>query len=784
MRNGEQSRLGRVLLTALLTVCAAAPFVAASAPEPAPPAAAASPEEVRFFEARVRPLLAKHCTACHSAKVTQGGLRLDDGAAMRKGGDGGPAVVPGEPEKSLLLKAVSYADTHLRMPPAGKLSDAEIRTLTEWVERGAAWPAPAKPAAKPGAAKRHWSFQPLRKSDPPAVKRTGWPTRRIDHYLLARLEKEGFGPASPTDRRTLLRRVSFDLTGLPPTPEEIEAFVADRRPDAYRRVVERLLASPHYGERWGRHWLDLARYADVLEAWAQTDAQPWLYRDWVVDALNRDVPYDRFVKLQLSADEMPGTPPADLAALGFLGLSPSYWKELKLAPDVIKTVVAEEWEERIHTVSSTLLGLTVACARCHDHKFDPISAKDYYALAGVFASTRLAPRPLVPEVEAKAVLTARAQVKALEAEAQQLQQKEPEKAESLKRKASALRATTPHFDAPIAYAVETASVQVLPDGPDRTRVEHRDGVGQDVPMQLRGNVSREGEVVPRRFLAVLSRGEPARFSQGSGRRELAEAVFRDSAPLAARVIVNRVWRHYFGRGLVETPSDFGTQGDRPSHPELLDDLAGRFIAAGWSLKWLHREIVLSSTYRQGGGAAPKLAAADPDNRLLGRMIRRRLEVEAWRDAILSASGQLDRTVGGAPQELSAPANVRRTLYGVVKRRDLDHLLRLYDFPDPVTHSAARFHTTTPLQQLYVLNSEFIAQQATALAARLEKEAPAGLEARIERAHQLLYGRAALPEELESARRYLLPAGAEEPPAPAWQEYLEVLLARNELMYLE
>jgi len=796
---------------------------AAPQPKPAAPAEtspALSPADLTFFESRVRPLLAKHCYGCHAQKTVQGGLRLDHAAGVRRGGDSGPVVEPGKPDASRLIQAVRFNDTRLQMPPAGKLSEAEIQILTTWVERGAPYPAPAAPISavvkKPGMSledgKRFWSLRPLLRSNPPAVKQRQWPARRIDAYLLAKLEAAGMQPAPRADRRTLIRRAAFDLTGLPPTPEEIEAFVNDPAPDAYVRLVDRLLASPHYGERWGRHWLDLVRYCDVPESWAQTEAQPWLYRDWVVQALNSDLPYDRFVKQQLAADELPDAQPADYAALGFLGLSPVYWKELKLAPDVIKTVVAEEWEERINTVTGTVLGLTVACARCHDHKFDPVTQKDYYALAGILASTKLAPRLLLPTAEAERVLAARATVKGLEAEAKRLQDaaaKDMAKAAELKQQAMdksaaavEMRRATPHFDAPLAYAVESASLEVLPDGPDRTRIDYRAGVAQDVPMHLRGNPASPGQVVPRRFLSVLSAGEPALFKQGSGRRELAEAIFRDAAPLTARVLVNRVWKHHFGRGLVETPSNFGAQGDRPTHPELLDDLAARFIQNGWSLKWLHRELMLSAAYQQSSAyAAPpaqpartpvrnlkpetrNLKPMDAENRLLGRMPRRRLEVEAWRDAILSASGSLDRKLGGAPLELREPKNARRTLYGVVTRRELDDLLRLYDFPDPIAHSPARFHTTTPLQQLFVLNSDFIGRQAGALLARLRSEARGDAAGQVRRAHALLYGRQPSERELVAAAKFLETNTGAPASDELWKQYLEVLLARNELMFVD
>ncbi len=778
----------------------------------------------QFFESRVRPLLVQRCGSCHGAKIAQGGLSFATPAALRKGGESGPAVVPGKPDESRLIAAVRWADPKLRMPPAAKLPDAEVAILVEWISKGAPFP---EPAATRGASSKSgplslaegrnwWAFRPLRAPEPAAVRRAGWPRTRVDRYLLARMEQARLTPSPEADARTLIRRLSFDLTGLPPTPEEVEQFVSDTRseagqkpskfPTAYERLLERLLASPQYGERWGRHWLDLVRYCDVPEAWAQSDAQAWLYRDWVVSALNADLPYDRFVQRQIAADLLPDTAPTDLAALGLLGLSPTYWKELKLAPDVIKAVVAEEWEERIGTVGGAIMGLTVACARCHDHKQDPISQKDYYALAGVFASIRQAPRPMLPPEQGARVMAAREKVKGLEAEALRLDQaakaeKDAVKAATHRSQAAeararitSVRSETPGIDAPLAYAVEDAALQVLPDGTDRTRLSWNPGQGQDIALHLRGNPAREGGTVTRRFLSVLSQGEPRAFVQGSGRRELAEALFREGAPLSARVMVNRVWRHHFGRGLVETPSNFGTTGDRPTHPELLDDLATRFVRSGWSLKWLHREIVLSAAYRQSSAvlaANPSIPHSalrtphlvDPENRLLARMTRRRLEVEAWRDSILAAAGTLDRQMGGEPQELSSPSHRRRTLYGLVRRRDLDDLLRLYDFPDPTMHVPARFPTTTPLQQLYVLNSPFLGTQASALAKRVMGEAT-DTEGRIRRAYRLLFGREPRLRELAAGRDYLGAEGGADASGVRWQQYAEVLLAGNELMFID
>jgi hypothetical protein len=670
------------------------------------------------------------------------------------------------------------------------------------------------------AAREFWSFRPFTSSTPPALRQADWPRTRLDGYVLAALEANGLTPSPPADRQTFIRRATLDLIGLPPTPEEVDVFERSTDPDAYAVLIERLLASPHYGERWGRYWLDLARYCDVPESWAQTKAQAWLYRDWVVRALNEDLPYNEFVLRQLAADQRDGSAPGDLAALGFLGLSPTYWKELKLAPDVIKMVVAEEWEERIDAVSSTLLGLTVACARCHDHKFEPITQQDYYGLAGVFASIRQVPRPMVPAAEAEPILAALREVERLEAEATKWQQEsmkfeeklkakerkdaapetadddslasqEPkledrikelkDKVDATKARVQEIKKTTPGIDGPLAYAVEDSSLAVVPDGANRTKLEYATGHSQDVAMQLRGNPATSSAIVPRRFLAVLSPSEPRRLQRGSGRLDLGDAIFHEAAPLAARVIVNRIWQHHFGQGLVETPSNFGSQGARPSHPELLDDLAARFIASGWSLKWLHREIMLSATYQQTSLTAD--AGTDPENKLLWRMNRRRLEVEAWRDVMLASSGALDLRIGGPPTELSGVTNGRRTVYGTVKRRELNDLLRLYDAPDSTAHCPNRFSTITPLQQLYVLNSEFVASQAAAFVRRVQTLRPDGVAGQVQLAYSLLFDRSPSDRELALALNFLEESGGEAT-SERWQQYAEVLLASNELMFVD
>jgi hypothetical protein len=686
--------------------------------------------QVEFFEKKVRPVLVEHCYQCHSAqaKKVKGGLLLDTRDGLRRGGESGPALVPGDPDASLLLKALRYEDHE--MPPAGKLPAAVIADVQNWIRQGAADPrvgGPAPPAATAidvTAGKRFWAFQPPRPYVAPAVRNTAWPQRTIDPFLLARLEHAGLAPGPPADRRTLIRRVTFDLTGLPPTPEEVEVFAADPAPDAYEKVVERLLGSPHYGERLARLWLDVARYAEDQAHIVGTDRSlcypnAYLYRDWVVRAFNDDVPYDRFVRLQLAADLIDPDDRSNHAALGFLGLGPKYFGRKAAA------VMADEWEDRVDTVGRGLLGLTVACARCHDHKFDPITTADYYALAGVFAGTQMFNRPLDDK-----------RTKKTDGEAN-----EPRDA-----------------------------LHIV-----------REGTPTDLTIFVRGDVNNPGPVVRRHFLHALSDGEPMPFTLGSGRLQLAGAIASPHNPLTARVIVNRIWALSFGRPLVATPSNFGALGEPPTHPELLDDLAVRFMGAGWSVKWLMREIVLSAAYRQSSAPDTHQLAADPENRLLGRMTRRRLSVEEWRDALLCAAGRLDRTVGGPSLDPQDPVACRRTVYSAVSRLELNRMLALFDFPDPNAHADRRVETTTPLQKMFVLNSPFMVAQAARLAERLAAEAGEEDRCRIDRAYRLLYARPATEAEVRLGLAFLRAGGDR---AARWQQYAHVLLAANEMSFID
>jgi len=734
----------------------------------------------------------------------QGSLKLDTAAGLLAGGDSGPALVAGKPAESLLMEAVEYGPDSMQMPPKGKMQPAEIAVLKQWIATGAHYPGDTNvaPSAKNkgvdyAQGRKFWSFQPVSRQPLPVVKQSDWPQQRIDQFVLARLENAGLVPSAAASRKVLLRRVYFDLTGLPPSREDVQRFTADTSPGAYQRVVDRLLASPRYGERWARPWLDLARYSDRTASWLYKAGQPHLYRDWVVQAMNRDMPYHQFVQRQLATDLMPQTGAADRAALGFLGLSPTYWKELKLPAEIIKVIVADEWEERVDVVSRTFLGLTVACARCHDHKFDPIGADDYYALAGVFASSRQVERPAIDDKLYKPVATAKQKVAALTRKLAALKKKKPAVPVEIEKTQAEITALqkTPHYNTPMVNALSEEAVYVVRAGKradEGTKINYRSGP-RDLSVFIRGDPNRPGKPVPRRFLRVLSAGEPEPFKQGSGRLELAESITGAAAPLAARVMVNRVWKHHFGQGLVSTPSNFGQMGERPSHPQLLDDLAARLIGSNWSLKQLHREIVVSATYQQQSFRKPQAANIDPENRLLHRMNRRRLDVEAWRDAMLFASGELDLQTGGPSAEVEAAGNRRRTLYSTIHRRDMSKMLQIHDFPDPTSHSPQRAPTVTALQGLYVLNGPLLQTQAAALAARIEKQLPPAtgpaasnvtrLRQGITTAYWLAYSRPPEPHEVETGLNFL---GNRHGAAlrAAWRQYAHALLGSNEFLYID
>jgi hypothetical protein len=919
---------------------------------------AVSPAQAEFFEKKVRPVLAQHCYKCHSAqaKSVKGGLFLDTRDGLRKGGDSGPAIVPGKPDASLLVKAVRYTDDALQMPPKGKLPAAVVAELEHWVAMGAPDPRVVSAAAKTTQAVRnHWAFHPIKNPPLPRVKHAAWPRTAMDHFILAKLEDHGLLPSPPADKRTLIRRASYDLIGLPPTPEEVDEFLADTAPDAFARVVERLLASPHYGERWGRHWLDVARYADTKDGvlmYGDDRVRPYAYtyRDYVIRALNEDLPFDRFIHEQLAADRIePKVEPWRLAALGFLTLGRMFDNNFH---DIV--------DDKIDTVSRGLLGLTVACARCHDHKYDPIPTADYYALYGVFASSEaplelplieaLGRNPAYAEFEKRAAPPRQELQKFLDSQYTMLLETarqrvgdylvhaattKPDPLETaiffLSLAPTDLRPqmvarwrrflaqnAQPHdpvfgpwydlmqladtqFAAHARQIVESwrsrptgvgpgqlnplvraaldraklvskvdvartygdllrgvyeaskkappvgvsagATAESVADGPAREQLlalvtgpdspahfpksrtrdymsrSEKDSFGSKIGaldrltvqspnappramvlydaeqlyeprVFVRGNPAQPGERVPRQFLRILAGEHQQPFADGSGRLDLAHAITAVDNPLTSRVLVNRVWMHHFGEPLVENPSDYGKRTSAPVQGELLDFLATRLQREGWSLKALHRLVMLSSTYQQASFDRPPARRLDPDNRLLWRMNRQRLDLEEMRDSLLAVSGRLGQQFGGRPVDIVGdPKNERRTVYGLVDRQSLPGLYRAFDFASPDQTAERRPQTTVPQQALFGMNSPFVLEQVRALTARPEVARATSPEQRVTALYRWVLCRRPDADEVQVALRFIaaeeqarkLPQRSQLDP---WQQYAQVLLLTNEFMFAD
>jgi mono/diheme cytochrome c family protein len=933
-------------------------------------AAELPPEQREFFEAKVRPILAGHCYSCHSVeeKKSKGDLTLDTRQGWQKGGASGQVIVPGKPEESLLIKAIGYKDADLQMPPKGeKLSDAQIAVLTEWVKMGAPDPRDggkdiaAKLSGLTDQAKAHWAYQPVKKPAVPENKQASWAKTPVDAFILQKLEANGMTPNKPATKEALIRRAYYDLIGLPPTPYEVADFLKDTAPNAFEKVINKLLASPHYGERWGRHWLDTARYSDTIGGERNNNrtteyryAHAWTYRDYVVKAFNDDKPYDQFIIEQLAADQLPDVRPGDarLAALGFLTVG----ERFRNVNDIIN--------DRIDTVSKGFLGLTVACARCHDHMFDPIPTKDYYALHGVFSSiyepddkpmlaTALKAEQLAdfqqkyaavakelqnryfdtvgdyladffrkPEAHLEAALAGQKARQNANREAEQQRnklireekldedfvqfiqravQKNPtvfgplaqiaktgkfqvsdlqrmsemsdramkklgdkkaakmgdmaermaakmreeaahgpnkyvaealtktpptnlaeavkvygEMFRSLQPQAkgfiaamkNATSATVPGYDADLIdvlrgpFSVEPApmltkdiieaeqltwpnrisgkarlnfsELNVLelthPGSPAKAMIVADRPQPKNSPIFIRGEAQSRGPVVPRGFLEILSPGhQPVPFSQGSGRLELAQAIANKANPLTARVAVNRIWMHHFGEGLVPTPDDLGVQAGAPSHPELLDYLAAKFMEFGWSMKQMHKLIMLSAVYQQSTETNPAYETKDPDNRLLWRANIRRLDFEAMRDSLLVFSGQLDRTIGGKPINLTdEPYSYRRSVYGYIDRGNLPELMQHFDFSDPDMPNSKRTTTVVPQQALFLMNSAMAVDIARKLIARPEIAKTMDHDEKVRWLYRIMFQRLPRPDELQLARTFLdqVQTHTSEAPEPA------------------
>jgi len=816
------------------TAPAAKPPAAPAAPAAATATAPLTAQQTEFFEGKIRPLLATHCLKCHSAAEgkTKGGLALDSRDGTLKGGDSGPALVPGNPDKSLLIRAVRYTDSNLQMPPKGeKLSDAQIADLVAWVRMGA--PDPRTGAAKgkyadASAKKTWWAFQPVKQQSPPAVQNKAWPVNPVDNFILAKLEEKNLKPSAPADRRVLIRRLYFDLIGLPPTPAEVEAFVADKSSTAYEKLVDKLLASPHYGERWGRHWLDVARYSDTVGDPAKRKESPaypfaWTYRDYVVKAFNDDKPYDQFIREQIAADKLPNNKDrTTLAALGFLTVGDHFDGN---RDDIIN--------DRIDVVTKGFNGLTVACARCHDHMFDPIPTKDYYALHGIFASTE--------EPKELPVIATTDKVKY----AEYLKEKAAlEKAEAdlmAQAKVAKAKGGKPAAKKELQKQAQQLTIQgdrldmTHPGAPARAMVVQDSDRPKDSPVYIRGEKDNKGDLVPRRYLEVFRTPNAPAFKYGSGRLELAYAIANKSNPLTARVMVNRVWQHHFGEGFVLTPDDFGTMSTPPSHPELLDYLSTYFTDNGWSLKKLHKHILLSATYQQASTDNPRYAQLDPFNRLLWRQNVRRLEFEPLRDSILAMAGSLDTTLGGRPVNLGGGGSsagkdkkgggalrpqgsysTRRTLYGHIDRANVAEVLNHFDFAQPEMPNGRRYQTTVPQQALFLMNNPLVIEQALKIVERNDFKGVENDEQRIAFLYHLIYQRPptaqevqlglaffdeaptagasgpavkpaaqAAPVKVAAARRFQVPVRPTFTPRPlsAWAEYAHALILANEFTFV-
>lgn len=740
-----------------------------------------SPDALKFFETDVRPLLALHCYKCHGAEKQKGGLRLDHVSTMLSGGESGAAVVPGKPDESLLIEAVNYES--FEMPPAGKLSEKQIAVLTKWVKIGAPWPASDAPvpARDVESAKitdedrEHWAFQPVRDPDVPK-REDDWGRNEIDAFVLLRLRNESLLPADQASREVLIRRLTFDLTGLPPTPVEIQEFLADKSPSAYETLVERLLGSPRYGERWARHWLDLVRYAESDGFRADFYREnAWRYRDYVVRSFNDDKPYNQFLREQVAGDEIAPDDPDAIIATGFL----RHW-----IYEYNQRDARTQWDDILNDVTDVtgdvFLGMGMGCARCHDHKFDPILQKDYYRLRAYFAA--MLPRDDVPVASAAELAAHAKRTAAWEEKTREIRAKLDEIEASYHKQAE--RGAIIKFPPDIQAIMDKPPAERLPlerqladlvqrqviYDVERIKYKAEDQKQRDVLLQqlrqhqaekpkalpLAMSVSDSGGGVPVMHipgktkagdippgpLSVLDEAAaviPKLKGDTTGRRTaLADWLADPKNPLTPRVIVNRVWQQHFGKGLVRTASDFGRLGEPPTHPELLDWLTSRFLENGWKLKPLHRLIVMSAAYRQASTStmSERAMLTDPGNRLLWRMPVRRLDAEQIRDAMLSVSGELNLKAGGAPVSSTSP---RRSVYTKVMRNSPDAMIAAFDGAPGFSSTAKRNVTTTPTQALLLINGEWATNRATAMAKRLLRETT-GDATLVDRAYLLSYGR--------------------------------------------
>jgi len=815
------------LKLALVLTVAASLFLAESN------SAAAQQNAVELFEKKIRPLLADKCFTCHGQSA-MGGLRLDSREGMLKGGASGiPAVVPGDPEKSRMILAVRRLDSKLQMPPGDKLTTDQIADLETWIRAGASWGEATDARAPDKAAvdvQKFWSFQPVKHRSPPAVKNSGWVRTEVDRFILARLEEKKLKPVADIDKRALIRRATFDLTGLPPTPGEVEEFLKDKSDTAFAKVVDRLLASPQYGEKWGRHWLDVVRYADTSGCNSDFPIpSAYKYRNYVINSFNHDKPYDQFVREQIAGDLLPAQTEAErfehVIATGYLAISRRFGSrnnEFHLTID-----------DTIDNIGKAFLGLSISCARCHDHKYDPIPTSDYYALYGIFSSTRYAfPGteiyrhtndfvPLASGDAAERLIKWQTELSGYDDKIERLndqkgalerkakREKEKQGAESAPARDDEKAASGRTLESIVAELARIkARVTELEE--QEPRVEKAYAVSEGTPANARifrkGDPRNKGDEVPRGFLQVLGGSRLPDDEKGSGRVELARWLTSRENPLTARVMVNRIWQYHFGRGLVQTPNDFGTRGKAPTHPELLDYLARKFVESGWSVKAMHRLIMLSRAYQLSSQDDPRNAEADPGNDLQWRFNRRRLEAEEIRDSMLAISGSLDRSMGGPhsfPPEkdwrytqhvqfIADYDSNRRTVYLMQQRIRKQRLFEVWDGADTNATTPQRPVSTTPVQALFMLNDPFVHKQADLFAVRIGMAFGDDVR-RITLGYELAFGRPPSKEELRIGIDYLRRVAdelkstavpVEQQPRAALGSYCRMLFSSSEFLFVD
>ena len=830
--------VGVVATTALLvTLTSAQPRV-----EPGP----------LFFEQQVQPMLRQHCLKCHGndPERIRAGLRLNSRLGLTRGGDRGSVIDFDRPEHSLLLEMVSYRDEHHQMPPAGRLSDAEIDTLTRWVKMGIPWaaegprPEPAKEEAEPTLTdgSDYWAYQPVEEPTIPEVENEAWVRNPIDAFILARLEKAELEPAEPAEKTALLRRATYDLTGLPPSPEEVDAFIADTRPDAYERRIDTLLASPHYGEKWGRHWLDLVRYAET-NGYERDSDKPymWRYRDYVINAFNQDKPYDRFIVEQLAGDELDKVTPETLTATGFYRLG--LWDDE--VPDRLQSRY-DTLDDIVSTTSQVFLGVSLGCARCHDHRKDPFLQKDYYSVLAFFdnisdMSKRGILRPVMSAEEHSVYEEKRrakeASEQKLEERLRQIEIRFREKlaqedeafarqmasSAGTEKKPKGLRDLLESRGPDVLSKTELQEYRDLKKGLKLSRqrvvpgtfapaIAERGSKAPQAHVLIRGNAHVKGEAVQPAFPAVLDERAPALpqadpSAKTTGRRRvLAEWIASKENKSTARVMANRLWQYHFGRGIVRSSNDFGRLGTQPTHPKLLDWLATEFVRQGWRMKAMHKLMMLSSTYRMSCQAQPQALAVDPQNDLFWRFNMRRLGAEEIRDSILAVNGRLNLKIGGPsvfppmPAEVlatssrpdavwgkSTPAEAaRRSVYIKVKRSLILPMLANFDLADTDASCPVRFATTQPSQALGMLNSAFINEEAAHFVDRLHRDAGMDTTAQLERALRLALARKARPEEISQCASFVSSLQSEQgqTAAEALTNFCLMVYNLNEFVFLD